>query len=305
MLTKSVNNRVDKKQQTPYQFYSQSGKWDDYKNRIERLFSDNLKAKWIKNLLYIGDPLQDIDNFIGRNLSDTRYASRLVLNTLQDFFGVNKEYGNAKIKVIRGGITNFARYNLFTNDSEKTLIPKNRDIYCHHAIDASIVAYLGANHNINLLLNRSQEKYNDLKKQNDFIIDEDKRLVDKVTGEIINLWHKNDNSRLFGEQLRQYNTFYNKSEECLIPGKKSNDIKFSRMYINKNNVQLSNETIYSFRFKKDEFGKELDTGVIINSIEIIDSKVDDLEKYFLDSKIKEKELEKLLCFKKNIKLYDG
>lgn len=308
VLTKRGNNQVDKKQQTPYQLYSQLGKWEDYKNRIEKFFSDKLKENWIKNLLYIGDPLTDIDSFIGRNLSDTRYASRLVLNILQDFFNINKNYGNTKIKVIRGGITNFARYNLFTNDAGKSLIPKNRDIYCHHAIDASIVSYLGSNHNMKLLLNHAQQEYNNLKKKNNFEIDEDKRLINKETGEIIDNWYsKNQESRLFGEQLKQYNTTYNKEEDCLIPGSKSNDVKFSRMYINKNNVQLSNETIYSFRFKKDENGNQLDDGVIIDYIKVLDLKSSDLENYFVDEKIQKnnfKDLKKLLCFNKNLKLYN-
>ncbi len=305
VLTRRENNQVDKKQQTPYQFFSQLGKWDDYKEKIEKFFSDKLKEKWIKNLLYIGNPLTDIDSFVGRNLSDTRYASRLVLNVLQEFFKNNKNYGNTKIKVIRGGITNFARYNLFTNGAGKSLIPKNRDIYCHHAIDASIVSYLGSNHNIKLLLNHAQQEYNDLKKKNNFEIDEDKRLVNKETGEVIESWYaKNGESRLFAEQLKQYNTIYNKSEGCLIPGSKSNEIKFSRMYINKNNVQLSNETIYSFRFKKDENGNQLDDGIIIDYIKVLESKTSDLEKYFIDEKIQEKDLEKLLCYKKNPKLYN-
>ncbi|MBR2858452.1 hypothetical protein IKE96_04710 [bacterium] len=98
--------------------------------------------------MYKNDPETDLLGFTGRHLSDTRYASRLVMNTFQAFFAdianmnaksENHEiiYGNhVKVKVIRGALTSYIR--------KEYSITKNRDIYCHHAIDASIIAFLGA-----------------------------------------------------------------------------------------------------------------------------------------------------------------
>jgi len=91
-------------------------------------------------LKFEGDPTEELFDFIGRNLADTRYASKLVLNTFQNFFKNHANHQNAKVKVVRGTMTNFARYYIFTDsENKKSLLPKDRDVYCHHAIDASII----------------------------------------------------------------------------------------------------------------------------------------------------------------------
>lgn len=51
-----------------------------------------------------------LKKFINRNLNDTRYASRVILNTLQDFFS-SKQTGTI-VKVIRGSFTHQMRVNL-------------------------------------------------------------------------------------------------------------------------------------------------------------------------------------------------
>ena len=73
-----------------------------------------------------------IQGFINRNLNDTRYASKEVLNTLQDFFKAK----NAKtvVSVIQGSFTHQMRDNL--------KLEKNRDEdFRHHAVDAMLIAY--------------------------------------------------------------------------------------------------------------------------------------------------------------------
>ncbi len=79
------------------------------------------------------DDLNDIETrkrFIARNLVDTRYASRVVLNELQAF--INSKETNVKVSVIRGKLTHKLR--------EKWNLEKSRETHYHHAVDASIIA---------------------------------------------------------------------------------------------------------------------------------------------------------------------
>nr|WP_245994797.1 type II CRISPR RNA-guided endonuclease Cas9 [Companilactobacillus furfuricola] len=67
---------------------------------------------------------------MARNLVDTRYASRVVLNSLTSFF--NNQQFDTKVTVVRGKFT--------SNMRKHWKINKSRDSYYHHAIDASIIA---------------------------------------------------------------------------------------------------------------------------------------------------------------------
>lgn len=52
----------------------------------------------IQNLLYSEDitKMDVLKGFINRNINDTSYASRLVLNTIQNFFMANDAYTKLK-----------------------------------------------------------------------------------------------------------------------------------------------------------------------------------------------------------------
>ena len=41
-----------------------------------------------RNLLYLGNPVEDMKGFIERNLVDTRYASRETYNLLKSFLSI-------------------------------------------------------------------------------------------------------------------------------------------------------------------------------------------------------------------------
>ena len=70
-------------------------------------------------------------SFINRNLVDTSYACRTVLNTLQHYFKDNEI--DTKVHTIRGQATNIFR--------KKINLSKDREQdYFHHAIDALIIA---------------------------------------------------------------------------------------------------------------------------------------------------------------------
>src|SRR5699024_1477522 len=68
--------------------------------------------------------------FVARNLNDTRYSSRVILNTLQSFFYES----DTKVNVINGSFTHTLRKK-WGNALEKT-----RETYHHHAVDAGLCA---------------------------------------------------------------------------------------------------------------------------------------------------------------------
>lgn len=91
------------------------------------------KAKVDKLLEYRDiTKVEVLKGFIARNINDTRYASRVVLNTLQEYF--KAKGANTKVKVIRGNFTHQMRNALY--------LEKNREAsYAHHAVDAMLLCY--------------------------------------------------------------------------------------------------------------------------------------------------------------------
>ncbi|SDY55859.1 type II CRISPR RNA-guided endonuclease Cas9 [Lachnobacterium bovis] len=139
----SRNNKVlvyasenqNKGNRTPY-FYlrnlDREANFENFKARVIDIYKDNNNKK--RNLLFLEDitKIEVLKGFINRNINDTRYASKIVLNTLQTFF---KAKGTeTKVKVVRGS---------FTHDMHKKLvIDKDRDeSFSHHAVDAMLIAY--------------------------------------------------------------------------------------------------------------------------------------------------------------------
>ena len=121
----------------------------------------NISSKKRRNLLFSEDitKYSVIQQFINRNLVDTSYACRVVLNTLSDYF---KDNGiDTKVHTINGRLTDKFR--------QQINLPKDRDEdYLHHAIDALIVASIKK---LNLLKGYLSQ----------FTLDE---MYDEKTGEI-------------------------------------------------------------------------------------------------------------------------
>ncbi|NLK93481.1 MAG: type II CRISPR RNA-guided endonuclease Cas9, partial [Bacteroidales bacterium] len=171
----SIENQK-KGQFTPYQ-YLKSGRgsisYDEFKTWV--LNNSSFKKKKRDNLLYEGEPRQDLKGFINRNLVDTRYASKKVLNLLQDYF---KENGlGTKVSVIKGSFTHAFR--------KKAKLDKDRNAtYAHHAQDALIVAGLSNTDlikKVNKLIKEDGELFDDKE-----VLQEYKdKLVNIKTGEII------------------------------------------------------------------------------------------------------------------------
>lgn len=91
------------------------------------------KAK-VEKLLFSQDITKQevLKGFIARNINDTRYASRVVLNGLMGYFRA-KEI-ETKVKVVRGAFTSQMRKAMkLEKDREKT--------YAHHGVDAMLICY--------------------------------------------------------------------------------------------------------------------------------------------------------------------
>lgn len=147
---------------TPY-FYLRSvdREWgyDEYKELIRSLSAKKkIRKKKASNFLFTDDitKIDVLKGFISRNLNDTRYASRVVLNIMQNYFRAKE--CDTKVKVIRGSFTGQMRKNL--------KLEKNREeSYSHHAVDAMLICY-------------SQMGYDAYRKLQD-------NVIDWETGEII------------------------------------------------------------------------------------------------------------------------
>lgn len=130
LCTKEMNDQKGK--QTPYGFLlNGNGQgFDRFKAMVNanRLMSKGKK----KNLLFMED-LNNIETrkrFIARNLVDTRYASRVVLNEIQQYLRAKNK--DTQVAVVRGKFTATLRKHWNIN--------KSRETHHHHALDASIIA---------------------------------------------------------------------------------------------------------------------------------------------------------------------
>ncbi|KRK79818.1 type II CRISPR RNA-guided endonuclease Cas9 [Companilactobacillus nodensis] len=135
----SINNKTlcyadmnqIKGQKTPFEFMNE-GHGQGFA-KMKAMVNKNSKLKGKRKNYLFDENISDIETrkrFISRNLVDTQYSSRVVLNSLQEFFK-EKETGT-KVTVVRGKFTSNLRKHWHIN--------KTRDTFHHHAIDASIIA---------------------------------------------------------------------------------------------------------------------------------------------------------------------
>ncbi|WP_155963260.1 type II CRISPR RNA-guided endonuclease Cas9 [Streptococcus ruminantium] len=232
----SLSNKVlvlatanqEKGQRTPYRYLqSTTAAWSyrefkDYVNKCR-----GLGKKKREYLIFE----EDIDvfevksKFIQRNLVDTRYASRVILNALQDYYKTSGK--STKVSVVRGQFTSQLR--------RKWGIEKTRETYHHHAIDALIIAASSQ-----LKLWKKQE--------NPLLIDYQKgQQIDLETGEIL---------ELTDEQYKElvYQPPYQGFVHTISSPAFEDEILFSYQIDSKVNRKLSDATIYATR--KAQLGKD-------------------------------------------------
>lgn len=190
----------------------------------------NFNGKKRNNLLTEQDITKEdvARKFINRNLVDTSYACRTVLNTLQRYFKDNEI--DTKVHTIRGQSTNIFR--------KRINLQKDREQdYFHHAIDALIVASLKKMNIVNSYL--MHYNYSDLYDEETgevFDVLPDKQFIDQRYISFIS-----DLKNIYQES-NQYNLGYITQEQMHYPL-----IKVSHKIDTKPNRQIADETIYSTR----------------------------------------------------------
>ncbi len=172
--------------------------------------------------------IEVIKEFINRNLVDTSYACRTVLNTLQDYFKDNNI--DTKVHTVNGRLTDLFRKRIH--------FPKDRgEDYLHHAIDGLIVASIKKMNLLNGYL--AKNEFSD--------------LYDETTGEIKTI---PDDKQFYDESFIRYilgiKTIYEESNKYYNHLMDREDmifkpIKISHKIDTKPNRQIAIETIYSTR----------------------------------------------------------
>lgn len=148
-------NRDHKRNRTPFEAYGRDEKrYDEILARVRRFQGKAAEAKLRRF------EMQEIpDDFVNRQLNDTRYASRLAGDYLAVLYGGRSDAsGTLRIQVSTGGITAHLRNEWLLN-SILGQGEKNRDDHRHHAVDALAVAF--ASPGLVARLQRAAEKASD------------------------------------------------------------------------------------------------------------------------------------------------
>ena len=259
--------------QTPYFYLTHSnGTWtyEQFKATVINLSRKkeySVSRKKVQNLLYSEDitKIEVLKGFINRNINDTSYASRVVLNTVQNFFKAKK--ADTKIKVIKGSYTHQMRCNM--------KLDKNRDeSYSHHAVDAMLIGFSELGY----------EAYRKL--QGEFI--------DFETGEILkqDMWDENMSDDVYADYL--YGRKWANIRSEIVRAEKN--VKFWYYVLRKSNRGLCNQTI---RGTREYDGKQYK----INKLDIRTKEGVSVFKKLALSK-KESDRERLLVYLNDRKTFD-
>ncbi|MGT2772124.1 type II CRISPR RNA-guided endonuclease Cas9 [Streptococcus marimammalium] len=273
VLVTALSNQ-EKGQRTPFQAIREMKNAWTYPEFKKYVLNLKRIGKTKLNYLLTEEDINKIEvkkKFIARNLVDTRYASRVILNTLQDEFKRLKK--ETKIAVVRGKFTAHLRYQWRVEE-------KNRDTYHHHAIDALIIA---ASANLKLW-----------KKMKDRLFDEsEKQFVDMETGEIISIDNKEYKELVFQPPFQKFTDTLNSKELW-------ESILFSYQVDSKVNRKVSDATIYGTR--KAKIGKDKkDEDYVLGKIKDIYS-LDGYDKFI---KQYNKDKSKFLMYQKDPKTFEN
>ena len=239
----SLSNKVlvlatanqEKGQRTPFQALDSMDDAWFYREFKSYVKDSKLLSNKKKDYLLTEEDISKIEvkqKFIERNLVDTRYSSRVVLNALQDFY--KSHQFDTTISVVRGQFTSQLR--------RKWGLEKSRETYHHHAVDALIIA---ASSQLRLW-----------KKQNNPLISyKEGQFVDSETGEILSLSDDEYKELVFKAPYDHFvDTLRSKTFE--------DSILFSYQVDSKYNRKISDATIYATRKAKLDKDKSEETYVL-------------------------------------------
>lgn len=122
----------DKANSIPFEYLGggiNSGDWQQFVAWVQNSSLPNSK----KSKLLRESFSRELDDFLARNLSDTRYISRAFKNLIEGSLNLHPDSKAKRVLVTSGGLTAFLRWNWGI-----TKIRENGDL--HHAVDAAIIA---------------------------------------------------------------------------------------------------------------------------------------------------------------------
>ena len=168
VLVKASENR-QKGNRTPYEYFStDKKKWSDFEVRVNHIKDYRKQQKLLKQ--HLTD--EDINQFKARNLNDTRYISRVILNMINEnleLAPLNLKGKKKQVLAVNGAITGTMR-------KRWGLPKKNRSTDTHHAMDAVVIACCTDG-----MIQKITKAYQTREK---FVIHDDK-AVDLETGEVL------------------------------------------------------------------------------------------------------------------------
>lgn len=133
-LCEASENRNRKKNYTPLEAYG--GDPERYAEILERVKAFNNPEKLARFKMEAEEGMDLTDDFCSRQLNDTRYASVLARDYLNQLYGGE---WRTHIQVSAGGVTGYLRWvwrlNPILGDGPR----KTRDDHRHHAIDAIVI----------------------------------------------------------------------------------------------------------------------------------------------------------------------
>jgi CRISPR-associated endonuclease Csn1 len=131
-------NRQRKSGQTPFEAYGQSVHWEEILSRV-RHFKGDCAARKLK--LFQTPELPNAEEFIARQLSDTRFLSRVAAEYLASLYGGRWDGdGSLRVQVSPGRVTAYLRRAWDLNRILGHPDNKDRADHRHHAIDAFVIA---------------------------------------------------------------------------------------------------------------------------------------------------------------------
>lgn len=178
-MNDSYNNKVlvltsenqNKRNQTPYEWFgSDEKRWNDFVARVNLLKNREKKRFLLKENF----GKEQSNEFIERNLNDTKYMSRLMLEIMKDYLEMTPSKKSKKqVRSVNGSITSYLRKFWGLNKIRE-------DGDTHHAIDAAVIATVSDGQIQKITkYNQLKERFN--RNEKEF------KLIDKETGEVINV----------------------------------------------------------------------------------------------------------------------
>lgn len=178
-MNDSYNNKVlvltsenqNKRNQTPYEWFGRDEKkWSDFVARVNQLKNREKKRFLLKE--NFGE--EQSKDFIERNLNDTKYMAKFMLNLMQDYLEMTPSKHHKKvIRSVNGAVTSYLRRCWGINKIRE-------DGDTHHAIDATVIATATAGQIQKITkYNQFKERFN--RNEKEF------KVIDKETGEVISI----------------------------------------------------------------------------------------------------------------------